>query len=53
MSATHALIANAGTKGQIYPEFTPFLAIEVELVALYILQGLNPSPYALSFIHQK
>jgi hypothetical protein len=42
---THALLTNAGTKGQFYPDFTPFSAVEVKkFIGLYILQGLSPSP---------
>ena len=42
---TRALLANAGTKGQLCPDFTPFSAVEVkQFIGLNILQGLSPSP---------
>ena len=35
----------AGVPGGIYPTFKPFSYQEIErFIALYILQGLNPSP---------
>ena len=35
----------AGVPGGIYPAFKPFSYQEIErFIALYILQGLNPSP---------
>jgi hypothetical protein len=40
-----AMLANAGTGGSMYPNFVPFLIIEIrQHLGLYIFNGLNPSP---------
>ena len=40
-----ALMLGAGVPGGMYPTFKPFSYQEIErFIALYILQGLNPSP---------
>ena len=40
-----ALMLGAGVPGGIYPTFKPFSYQEIErFIAIYILQGLNPSP---------
>ena len=40
-----AISCSVGVPGGVYPSFTPFSYLEIEcFLALYILQGLNPSP---------
>jgi len=40
-----AYLLNAGQKGAMYPTWIPFSSREIEQhIALYFLQGLNPSP---------
>jgi len=44
-SNTKAMMMNAGQKGGVYPEFTPFSPQEIKhFLGLYLLNGLNPSP---------
>ena len=51
---TKTMLINAGQLGGIYPDFKPFSPQEVkQFLALYILQGLSPSPKVkLKFKHQ-
>ena len=40
-----AMLANAGVPGGVYHDWKPFSPVEVrQFIALYILQGLSPSP---------
>ena len=39
------MLLNAGAEGSVYPDFKPFTSLEIHhVIALYILQGLFPSP---------
>jgi hypothetical protein len=46
---------NAGQRGFLYPDFTPFLVKEIEMfLGLYIFNGLTPSPHVeLKFKSEK
>ena len=51
---TKALSMGAGVEGGIYSTFQPFSYLEIEqLIGLYILQGLNPSPKVDSKFHSQ
>jgi hypothetical protein len=44
-SNTQMILSNAGNPSYIYPDFQTFSPIELrKFIALYILQGLSPSP---------
>ena len=43
---TKALLANAGQKGEIYPDFKPFTPTELRKhIGVYFVHGLSPSPH--------